>query len=121
MLEAFLQEGVVPVIKHFPGHGDTGQDSHSELAVIDRPKQSVEDLELKPFKDCAELAPALLAGHVWLTAYEEKPLPATLSAKLLEGVLRKRIELRRHNFHRRHDDESDHQQIWLVRIRTVSH
>ncbi|PZM80589.1 MAG: beta-N-acetylhexosaminidase [Candidatus Melainabacteria bacterium] len=91
MLEAFMQEGVVPVIKHFPGHGDTGQDSHSELAVIDRAKQSVEELELKPFKNCAQLAPALLAGHVWLTAYEKEPLPATLSSKLLEGVLRKEL------------------------------
>jgi beta-N-acetylhexosaminidase len=91
MLEAFLQEGVVPVIKHFPGHGDTGQDSHSELAVIDRSKQSVEDLELIPFRDCVQLAPGLLAGHVWLTAYEEEPLPATLSVKLLEGVLRKEL------------------------------
>ncbi len=89
MLETFLQEGVLPVVKHYPGHGDTGQDSHSELAVIDRSRQSVEELELKPFKSCAQLAPAVLAGHVWLTAFEEKPLPATLSAKLLEEVLRK--------------------------------
>lgn len=91
MLEAFMQEGVVPVIKHYPGHGDTGQDSHSELAVIDRSMQSVQELELKPFRDCAQLAPALLAGHVWLTSYEEKPLPATLSSKLLEDVLRKEL------------------------------
>lgn len=91
MLEAFMQEGVVPVIKHYPGHGDTGQDSHSELAVIDRSKQSVQELELKPFSDCAHLAPALLAGHVWLTAYEEKALPATLSSKLLNDVLRKEL------------------------------
>lgn len=89
MLEAFMQEGVVPVVKHYPGHGDTGQDSHSELAVIDRPQKSVEDLELVPFKNCAQLAPALLAGHVWLTAYEEKALPATLSKKLMQDVLRK--------------------------------
>jgi beta-N-acetylhexosaminidase len=89
MLETFLQEGVVPVIKHYPGHGDTGQDSHSELAVIDRSRQSVEELELSPFKNCAQIAPAVLAGHVWLTAFEEKPLPATLSSQLLEEVLRK--------------------------------
>lgn len=91
MLEAFMQEGVVPVIKHYPGHGDTGQDSHSELAVIARSKQSVQELELKPFSDCAQLAPALLAGHVWLTAYEEEALPATLSSKLLNDVLRKEL------------------------------
>lgn len=91
MLEAFMQEGVVPVVKHYPGHGDTGQDSHSELAVIDRPRQSVEDLELVPFKNCAQLAPAVLAGHVWLTAYDEKALPATLSKKLMQDVLRKEL------------------------------
>ncbi|HNB21722.1 MAG TPA: beta-N-acetylhexosaminidase [Candidatus Melainabacteria bacterium] len=91
MLEAFMQEGIVPVIKHFPGHGDAGQDSHSELAVIDRSGQSIEDMEFKPFRDCAKLSPAVLAGHVWLTAYEKEPLPATLSHKLLEEVLRQRI------------------------------
>lgn len=91
MLEAFMQEGVVPVIKHYPGHGDTGQDSHSELAVIERSKQSIQELELKPFKDCAQLAPALLAGHVWLKAYEDQALPATLSSKLLQEVLRKEL------------------------------
>lgn len=91
MLEAFMQEGVVPVVKHYPGHGDTGQDSHSELAVIDRPQKSVEELELAPFKNCAQLAPALLAGHVWLTAYEERALPATLSKKLMQDVLRKEL------------------------------
>ena len=91
MLEAFLQEGVVPVVKHYPGHGDTGQDSHSELAVIDRSKQSIENLELVPFKNCAQISPALLAAHVWLKAYEEKPLPATLSSRLLKDVLRKEL------------------------------
>jgi len=91
MLEAFMQEGVVPVVKHYPGHGDTGQDSHSELAVIDRPRQSVETLELAPFKHCANLAPALLAGHVWLTAYEKEALPATLSKTLMVDVLRKEL------------------------------
>ena len=88
MLEAFMQEGIVPVVKHYPGHGDTGQDSHTELAVIDRPRQSIEQLELVPFKNCAQLSPALLAAHVWLKSYEDKPLPATLSSKLMIDVLR---------------------------------
>lgn len=92
MVEAFMQEGVVPVIKHFPGHGDTSQDSHSELAVINRSRQSIEQLELVPFKECADIAPAVLAAHVWLSAYEEKPLPATLSHKLLNDVLRQDLK-----------------------------
>ncbi len=94
MLEAFLQEDVVPVVKHYPGHGDTGQDSHTELAVIDRSRESIENLDLVPFRNCAQLTPALLAAHVWLKAYEEKPLPATLSAKLLHDVLRSQIGFR---------------------------
>lgn len=89
MLESFSEAGIVSVVKHFPGHGDTGQDSHSELAVITRDKKSLEDCELRPYKDCLSIAPSVLVGHIWLTAYEEKPLPATLSSNLIEQVLRK--------------------------------
>lgn len=89
MVETFSECGIVSTLKHFPGHGDTGQDSHSELAIIERSKESLEECELRPYKDCLASAPSVLVGHIWLTAFEEKPLPATLSSNLIEILLRK--------------------------------
>jgi beta-N-acetylhexosaminidase len=87
-LQAFKDTKVIPVGKHFPGHGSTIQDSHLELAVNDSPIEEIWATDLAPFKSCLESMPALLVGHVWLPAIDQEPLPATISSRIIGDILR---------------------------------
>lgn len=86
---AYLSEGVLPVGKHFPGHGDTLEDSHLALAVVHADKRMVHERELYPFRQfsVSEL-PSMLVGHIWMTGFDEEMLPASLSSNVIQGLLR---------------------------------
>jgi beta-N-acetylhexosaminidase len=85
---AYMEEGVLPVAKHFPGHGDTFEDSHLALAVVHADKKTLHEREFYPFRQFVSHAPSMLVGHIWLTDYEQEALPATLSKNIIEGMLR---------------------------------
>lgn len=84
----FLQQNVLPVGKHFPGHGDTSQDSHTDLPALSFNRQRLDAVELAPYRACLSALPAVLTAHVWLTEFEKDPLPASLSARITTGLLR---------------------------------
>ncbi|HEX9849408.1 beta-N-acetylhexosaminidase [Candidatus Deferrimicrobium sp.] len=89
-----LSRGILPVGKHFPGHGDTSADSHEELPVIQAGRQTLLRRELLPFRLAARSAiPALMTAHVMYTALD-RALPATLSRKILHDLLRERMRFR---------------------------
>jgi beta-N-acetylhexosaminidase len=71
--------GVLACAKHFPGHGDTSQDSHIDLPVVDRSREHLERVELAPFRAAAAARVAsMMSAHVVYPAID--PLfPATLS------------------------------------------
>ena len=83
--------GVIPCGKHFPGHGDTLEDSHKALPRLMHDLERLEAVELFPFER------AIAAGiPMLMTAHIELPLldafrPATLSASILDDLLRKRL------------------------------
>ncbi|MCB1317367.1 MAG: hypothetical protein KDK27_15490, partial [Leptospiraceae bacterium] len=80
-----------PVIKHFPGHGDTAVDSHLALPKIERDLTDLESLELKPFrKAIRQGAPIVMVAHLLLPALD-KEHPSSLSAKIIQGYLRDRL------------------------------
>lgn len=80
--------GAMPVIKHFPGHGDTQVDSHWSLPVIDKKLEELRTFELIPFRDAIRSgAPAVMTAHI-LYPQVDKDAPATLSPKLLTETLR---------------------------------
>ena len=85
-----LNEGVACCIKHFPGHGDTNVDSHFDLPVVDKPVAALEALEFAPFKALAATAPAMMTAHIVYPALDPDH-PATLSQKVLGGLLRQQI------------------------------
>ena len=85
---ASKQNRVLGVAKHFPGHGDTFEDSHLHLAVARGNKAELSGRELKTFAECLGDFPSVLVGHVWVPAFEEDALPASLSRKMIEEVLR---------------------------------
>ena len=82
-----LGEGVACCIKHFPGHGDTRVDSHLKLPVVDKSRQELRAVELKPFRALQSEAPAIMTAHIVYPRIDAE-YPATLSRKLLHGLLR---------------------------------
>lgn len=84
-----LQEGgVLACGKHFPGHGATDRDSHRELPVVRRDRSTLERVELLPFRAAiAAGIPLLMSAHVLYPALDPER-PATLSPKILQGLLR---------------------------------
>lgn len=87
----FRETGVIPVGKHFPGHGDTARDSHLELPYVDRAAASLEATELYPFAQSArDGLEAIMTAHVMYPAWDEK-YPATFSKTILQDILRKKL------------------------------
>jgi beta-N-acetylhexosaminidase len=90
------ENGALATAKHFPGHGDVDVDSHLSLAVVPGDRQRLESVELVPF--CAAIAAgasAVMSGHLAVPAFEPDPnLPASLSEKILTGLLRKELGFR---------------------------
>ncbi|MFI5617160.1 glycoside hydrolase family 3 protein [Streptomyces sp. NPDC051567] len=86
-----LQErGVAATLKHFPGHGDTGTDSHTALPDIHRDLDALRVLDLPPFAGgIAAGAKAVMTGHIRLPHLAE--LPATLSHRVVTGLLREEL------------------------------
>lgn len=81
--------GVAACAKHFPGHGDTDQDSHLALPTVSRSRPELEATELLPFRRAAEAGiPAIMTAHIVFPALDAE-LPATLSPAILTGLLRR--------------------------------
>lgn len=85
--------GVVAVAKHFPGHGDTQSDSHFSMPSISADYARLEKMELAPFKQAVDAGlDAIMTAHLALPKIAETPtLPATLSARMLSDILRRRL------------------------------
>ncbi|MFI5805869.1 glycoside hydrolase family 3 protein [Streptomyces sp. NPDC051561] len=82
--------GVAATLKHFPGHGDTGADSHDWLPDIPRSLDALRTLELPPFTaGGAAGARAVMTGHIRLPQVDD--LPATLSRRIVTGLLREEL------------------------------
>jgi beta-glucosidase len=81
-------EGVLGCAKHFPGHGDTSDDSHLELPVLEHDRARLEAVELPPFRSAiAAGVAAVMTAHLSLPALDPQR-PATLSPQVLTGLLR---------------------------------
>ena len=81
--------GVSAVAKHFPGHGDTGVDSHFGLPQVTHTLEQFEAIDLPPFKaDIAAGVDTIMTAHVVFPAVDPSGAPATMSHKILTGVLR---------------------------------
>ncbi len=83
---------VLVTAKHFPGHGDTTTDSHMNLATIAGDKPRLEDVEWAPFRAAiASGVDSIMSAHLAVPAIDSPTLPATLSGKILTGVLRQEM------------------------------
>ncbi|HUV38469.1 MAG TPA: glycoside hydrolase family 3 N-terminal domain-containing protein [Planctomycetota bacterium] len=75
--------------KHFPGHGDTDTDSHRFLPSIPHDRARMDAVELVPFKRCIDAGiEMIMSAHILFPAVDDSGLPATLSRRILTGLLR---------------------------------
>ena len=80
---------VLTTAKHFPGHGDTSTDTHLNLATIPADRARLEALEFAPFRAAIEAGvDSVMTAHIAVPALDAPDVPATLSPKILTGVLR---------------------------------
>lgn len=91
-VQGFQDAGISACPKHFPGHGDTTADSHLELPIVPHDLERLRQVELPPFRSAiAAGADVVMTAHVQFPAYDASGLPATLSAAVLEGLLREEL------------------------------
>jgi beta-N-acetylhexosaminidase len=84
---------ILTTAKHFPGHGDTAEDSHLKVASIQSDRAHLESVELVPFRAAiAEGVDAIMTAHIAVPAIDAPDLPATLSPAIMTGLLRDELQ-----------------------------
>ena len=84
--------GICATLKHFPGHGNTSEDSHSGIAISDKTLSELEECELLPFQSgIREGAGLVMTGHIAFPNILGNMVPATLSRYMLTDVLRNQL------------------------------
>ena len=87
--EGLIAGGVLPVIKHIPGHGRAGADSHHDLPVVTASREELERQDFVPFRHLADM-PLAMTAHVVYTALDASA-PATTSRKIMRTIIRGHI------------------------------
>ncbi len=81
--------GVLSCLKHFPGHGDTAEDSHTTLPGVSYNRDRLDSVEFVPFSaGIAAGAEMTMVGHILYPALGAETTPASLTPEVIEGVLR---------------------------------
>lgn len=88
LMNGFKAAGIISIVKHFPGHGDTADDSHYAVPVVKADKAQLEKIHLKPFREAVrQQVDGVMTGHVMYPALDEKNI-ATFSKPILQDLLR---------------------------------
>lgn len=81
--------GIIATGKHFPGHGDTTTDSHTQLTSIEHDLKRIQSTELVPFEKAVEASiPAIMVAHINTPNISDDGLPASLSSQMISDILR---------------------------------
>ena len=97
MVAAFVkgtvEEGVLATAKHFPGHGDTGTDSHLDLPNLPFDRARLDSVELAPFRTAIEAgAQSVMIAHLAVPALDpSRSVPSSLSPAVITGVLQREL------------------------------
>ena len=87
-LDGLHESGVKGCIKHFPGHGDTKDDTHEDFVAVDKNWGQLKACELIPFVDNFAKADSIMIAHVTVNNVTGDGLPASLSREMIAGKLR---------------------------------
>lgn len=85
--------GVISVAKHFPGHGSANADSHRRLPIVAKTREQLEADDLLPFREyiCNGMS-AIMTGHLYVPALDDKEIPVTVSEKILRDFVRDSLD-----------------------------
>ncbi|MDR2910456.1 MAG: serine hydrolase [Bacteroidales bacterium] len=84
--------GVIPVAKHFPGHGDTHVDSHKTLPVLNHSKARLDSIETLPFRQLAQKGiSGIMTAHLNVPSIDNSGTPSSLSSNIVTNYLKKEI------------------------------
>lgn len=88
VMKGINENNVIPVVKHFPGHGDTSVDSHYGLPLVEKSLNELKELEFIPFQNAINSgADAIMVSHILLKNIDSEN-PATMSKKIVSDILR---------------------------------
>jgi beta-N-acetylhexosaminidase len=92
-IRGIQDNGMIATAKHFPGHGDTGTDSHVNLPVITVTKARADTIELPPYQTAIRNnVGAIMSAHIAFPALTGDSVPGTLNQKILTGLLRDELK-----------------------------
>ena len=81
----YRKNGIIPCVKHFPGHGDADTDSHLALPKIDLPLDEMEQTHIKPFKSAIKNEiEMVMVAHLHCTCFEKEEIPTSLSKNAID-------------------------------------
>lgn len=93
--KTFIENNIIPVGKHFPGHGDTYTDSHIELPFVDLSLEELENTHIKPFKAAINNGlDAIMIAHVLYKAFNKEIIPASLSPEVITDYLKNKLDFK---------------------------
>lgn len=93
-MKGIQTSGVIPVVKHFPGHGDTSVDSHIGLPSVDNDMSRLKSFELVPFNDAIKNgADAVMVAHILMNKIDSQN-PASLSKTIITDLLRDQLNFK---------------------------
>ena len=89
-MQGLQENNILAIAKHFPGHGDTQSDSHLTLPLVPYSRERLDSVELYPFKELTQNGVAgVMSAHLNVPQLDStKGIPSSLSAKILDGILR---------------------------------
>lgn len=88
-VKGFKSQGMLTVLKHFPGHGSTTEDSHQEFAYNNKTKEELKSQDFVPFQSGIEAgADMVMVGHICVPNVTGDDTPSSLSAKVVTDILR---------------------------------
>ena len=91
-MHGMMDNGIIPVVKHFPGHGDTVVDSHKSLPKVETTLEALRIVELVPFqKAIEEGADAVMVAHILFPALDPD-YPSSMSKAIITGLLRNEMQ-----------------------------
>ncbi len=92
IIRGLQENGIAACGKHFPGHGDTSQDSHVALPLVEHPPDRIRRVELVPFRAAIRSDVAfIMTAHILVPSLDEQR-PATLSPAIIRGMLREELD-----------------------------
>lgn len=92
-VKGLQEQGVSAVLKHFPGHGGTAEDTHHGAAVLDRSLEELRENEFLPFQSGIEAgADAVMVGHLQVPQVISNDTPASLSSEIITDILRNELK-----------------------------